>query len=96
MRQRRTPRESYGFRRVRQRRTNPFRLQVDPCQQRADRDAIREIDSTRFDGVDCDRQNVERKHSTTALGEGSRDCAADSSRGAGDDDGAIVEANLHG
>jgi hypothetical protein len=50
----------------------------------------------RLDTVDCDRQNVERKHPTAALGEGSRDCATDSAGGAGDDDGAIVELDLHG
>ena len=69
---------------------------LDPCQQRVDRCTVRQIDPMRLDAVDYDRQNVERKHSSAALGEGSRDCAADAAGGAGDDDGAIVEADLHG
>jgi hypothetical protein len=69
---------------------------LDPCQQCADSGAIREIDPMRLDAADCDRQNVERKHPTAAPGEGLRDCATDAASGAGDDNGAILEANLHG
>ena len=44
--------------------------------------------------LDIDAQPVVQ--AAAALGEGSRDCAADAAGGAGDDDGAIVEAYVHG
>ena len=50
----------------------------------------------RLHAVDGERQDVERKHTTAALCEGSRDCATDAAGGAGDNDAAIFEANLHG